>query len=85
MLDSIGHVARVVKDPARTASLFKELFGSKVVSRADEDGHQETFVGLVEPGSYFPVPTWNVRARAITSPFAFRNPRCWSAPKSSNG
>ncbi len=46
MLDSIGHVALIVKDPAKTASLFKELLDSKVVSRTDEDGHQETFVRL---------------------------------------
>jgi catechol 2,3-dioxygenase-like lactoylglutathione lyase family enzyme len=46
MLDEIGHIALVVKDPARTASLFKELFASKAVSRKDADGHDETFVQL---------------------------------------
>jgi hypothetical protein len=46
MLEAIGHVALVVQNPARTASLFKELFASKIVSRKDSDGHEETFVQL---------------------------------------
>ncbi len=46
MLDAISHVALVVKDPVRSASLFKELFGSRVISRTDPDGHDETFVRL---------------------------------------
>jgi catechol 2,3-dioxygenase-like lactoylglutathione lyase family enzyme len=46
MLDEISHIALIVEDPARTASLFKELFDSKVVSRIDADGHEETFVRL---------------------------------------
>ena len=46
MLGAISHVALVVKDPARSASLFKELFDSKVISRTDSDGHDETFVRL---------------------------------------
>jgi catechol 2,3-dioxygenase-like lactoylglutathione lyase family enzyme len=46
MLDAISHVALVVKDPAKTASLFKELFDSKVISRTDSDSHDETFVQL---------------------------------------
>src|SRR5947207_10830757 len=46
MLDAISHVAMVVKDPARTASLFKELFDSRVVSRIDSVNHDETFVQL---------------------------------------
>jgi catechol 2,3-dioxygenase-like lactoylglutathione lyase family enzyme len=46
MLEAIGHVALVVQNPARTASLFKELFASKIVSRKDSDGHAETFVQL---------------------------------------
>jgi hypothetical protein len=33
-------------DPANTASFFKKLFDSKVISRADSDGHDETFVQL---------------------------------------
>jgi catechol 2,3-dioxygenase-like lactoylglutathione lyase family enzyme len=46
MIDAISHVALVVQDPARTASLLKELFGSRVLSRTDSDGHDETFVRL---------------------------------------
>ncbi|HXR93327.1 MAG TPA: VOC family protein [Steroidobacteraceae bacterium] len=46
MLESISHIALVVKDPARTAALFHDLFGSRVVERKDEEGHLETFVSL---------------------------------------
>jgi catechol 2,3-dioxygenase-like lactoylglutathione lyase family enzyme len=46
MLKEIGHIALVVQNPARTASLFKELFASTVISRKDSDGHEETFVQL---------------------------------------
>lgn len=46
MLKEIGHIALVVQDPARTASLFKELFASKSISRKDADDHEETFVQL---------------------------------------
>ena len=46
MLDAISHVALVVEDPARTASLFRELFDSTVKSRTDAEGHDETFVRL---------------------------------------
>ena len=46
MLDAISHVALVVNDPARTASLFKALFDSKVILRKDSDSHDETFIRL---------------------------------------
>lgn len=46
MLESISHIALVVKDPARTAALFHELFGAQSVEREDEEGHLETFVRL---------------------------------------
>lgn len=46
MLDVIGHIALVVGDPARTASLFKDLFNATILSRNDSDGHEETFVRL---------------------------------------
>lgn len=46
MLDSINHIALVVKDPARTAALFHELFGARVRRRIDHEGHLETIVGL---------------------------------------
>ena len=46
MLESISHIALVVKDPARTAALFRDLFDTRVVERDDDDGHLETFVRL---------------------------------------
>jgi catechol 2,3-dioxygenase-like lactoylglutathione lyase family enzyme len=46
MLKEIGHIALVVRDPARTASLFKNLFASTIILRKDSDGHDETFVQL---------------------------------------
>lgn len=46
MLEAISHIALVVKEPARTAALFRDLFGSRVVERKDEEGHLETFVRL---------------------------------------
>jgi catechol 2,3-dioxygenase-like lactoylglutathione lyase family enzyme len=44
MLESISHIALVVRDPARTATLFHDLFGARAVERKDEEGHLETFV-----------------------------------------
>lgn len=46
MLESISHIALVVKEPARTAALFRDLFGARAVERKDEEGHLETFVRL---------------------------------------
>lgn len=46
MLESISHIALVVNDPARTAALFHELFGARVVEREDDEGHRETYVRL---------------------------------------
>jgi catechol 2,3-dioxygenase-like lactoylglutathione lyase family enzyme len=46
MLDAIGHIALVVGDPARTASLFRDLFDARILLRKDPDGHKETFVRL---------------------------------------
>ena len=46
MLESISHIALVVKDPAKTAALFQDLFSVRVVERKDEEGHLETFVRL---------------------------------------
>jgi catechol 2,3-dioxygenase-like lactoylglutathione lyase family enzyme len=61
MLDAIGHIALIVRDSSRTAMLFKELFGAKIVTRKDVDGHEETYVRL---GS-----TWFVLAQAeVTRP-----------------
>lgn len=46
MLESISHIALVVKDPVRTAALFHDLFGAQSVQREDEEGHLEMFVRL---------------------------------------
>ncbi len=46
MLETISHIALVVKDPPRTAALFHDLFGARVVTREDEEGHLETFIRL---------------------------------------
>jgi len=46
MLESISHIALLVKDPARTAALFRDLFSARVVEREDDEGHLETFVRL---------------------------------------
>ena len=46
MLESISHIALVVKDPARTAALFHDLFSTRVIERKDDEGHLETFVRL---------------------------------------
>src|SRR5690349_4403376 len=46
MLESISHIALIVKDPAKTVALFRELFGARAVEREDEEGHLETFVKL---------------------------------------
>jgi catechol 2,3-dioxygenase-like lactoylglutathione lyase family enzyme len=46
MLDAISHIALIVKDSNRTATLFKDLFASRVVVRKEDDGHEETYVRL---------------------------------------
>jgi catechol 2,3-dioxygenase-like lactoylglutathione lyase family enzyme len=46
MLESISHVALVVKDPAKTAALFQDLFDARMAQRKDDEGHLETFVKL---------------------------------------
>ena len=46
MLESLSHIAFTVKDPARTAALFEDLFGARVRERKDEDGHTEMSVRL---------------------------------------
>src|SRR5215469_2818929 len=46
MLEAISHIALVVKDPARTAALFHDLFNARAIERKDEEGHLETFVRL---------------------------------------
>jgi len=56
MLDAIGHVALIVKDPSRTAALFRDLFGAGIVVHKDADGHEETYARLGR--------TWFVLAQA---------------------
>jgi catechol 2,3-dioxygenase-like lactoylglutathione lyase family enzyme len=46
MLESISHIALIVKDPARTAALFHDLFSVRVIEREDDEGHNETFIRL---------------------------------------
>jgi fosfomycin resistance protein FosX len=46
MLESLSHIALVVKDPARTAALFNGLFGVQAIERDDEEGHRQTFFRL---------------------------------------
>jgi catechol 2,3-dioxygenase-like lactoylglutathione lyase family enzyme len=46
MLGSIAHVALTVQDPIRTADFLRDLFEAPVLSRRDEDGHDETFIRL---------------------------------------
>jgi catechol 2,3-dioxygenase-like lactoylglutathione lyase family enzyme len=46
MLDAISHIALVVKDPARTAALFRDLFDARVIEREDEEGHDEIAIRL---------------------------------------
>jgi catechol 2,3-dioxygenase-like lactoylglutathione lyase family enzyme len=46
MLESISHIALVVKDPAKTAALLHDLFSAPVIERQDEEGHLETFLRL---------------------------------------
>jgi hypothetical protein len=46
MLDAISHIALIVRDSSRTATLFKDLFGAKIIVRKDEDGHDETYLRL---------------------------------------
>ena len=46
ILDELSHIALVVADPQRTVALFQKLFDPPVVSRTDDDGHDETLVRL---------------------------------------
>ncbi len=56
MLSKLSHIALIVRDPPRTASLFADVFGAKAVQRTDEDGHEETYMQLGE--------TWFVLVKA---------------------
>ena len=56
MLGKLSHIALIVRDPPRTASLFAEVFGTTPIQRTDEDGHEETYIQLGE--------TWFVLVKA---------------------
>lgn len=44
MSASIGHIALIVRDPARTSELFAGVLGAQIVAhRHDHDGHPQSF------------------------------------------
>jgi catechol 2,3-dioxygenase-like lactoylglutathione lyase family enzyme len=55
-LSKLSHIALIVRDPSRTASLFAEIFGTKATQRVDEDGHDESYLQLGD--------TWFVLVKA---------------------
>lgn len=55
-LGKLSHIALVVRDPSRTASLFAEVFGAETIRRTDEDGHDESYMYLGD--------TWFVLVKA---------------------
>jgi catechol 2,3-dioxygenase-like lactoylglutathione lyase family enzyme len=67
---SIGHIALVVADPARTALLFEALFAAKAVRRVDADGHDEMFINL--GGTWFLLAKANVERTRTGDHIAFR-------------
>lgn len=56
MLGKLSHIALIVRDPSRTASLFADLFGARAIQRTDEDGHDENYLRLGD--------TWFVLVKA---------------------
>lgn len=56
ILSKLSHIAFIVRDPPRTASLFADVFDAKTVHRTDEDGHDESYVQLGD--------TWFVLVKA---------------------
>jgi catechol 2,3-dioxygenase-like lactoylglutathione lyase family enzyme len=47
MFASIGHIALIVRDPARTAELFAGVLGAQVIlDRPDDEGHPQSFAKL---------------------------------------
>ena len=56
MLGKLSHIALVVRDPSRTASLFVDVFGAKTLRRTNEDGHDESYLQLGD--------TWFVLVKA---------------------
>ena len=56
MLSKLSHIALIVRDPYRTASLFADIFDAKAGQCTDEDDHDEHYVQLGD--------TWFVLAKA---------------------
>lgn len=56
MLSKLSHIALIVRDPFRTASLFADIFGVRIIRRTDKDGHDESYVQLGD--------TWFVLVKA---------------------
>ncbi|HEX7341768.1 MAG TPA: VOC family protein [Rhodanobacteraceae bacterium] len=46
MLDKLSHIALIVRNPDRTASLFADIFGAQTIRHHDDDGHDESHVQL---------------------------------------
>jgi catechol 2,3-dioxygenase-like lactoylglutathione lyase family enzyme len=70
MLESISHIALAVRDPARTAALFHDLFNTQVIERKDDDGHLETFISL--GGTWFVLVASPVERARTGDHIAFR-------------
>jgi catechol 2,3-dioxygenase-like lactoylglutathione lyase family enzyme len=70
MLEAISHIALVVKDPARTAALFHDLFDVRALVRKDAEGHSETFVRLA--GTWLVLVTAPVERPRTGDHIAFR-------------
>jgi catechol 2,3-dioxygenase-like lactoylglutathione lyase family enzyme len=56
MLSKLSHIALIVRDPSRTASLFADVFGARIIQRTDEDGYDESYMQLGD--------TWFVLVKA---------------------
>jgi catechol 2,3-dioxygenase-like lactoylglutathione lyase family enzyme len=69
VLNSIGHIALIVADPARTARLFEVLFEAKTVRRLDADGHDEMFINL--GGTWFLLAEASVERQRTGDHIAF--------------
>lgn len=40
----LDHIALIVRDPSRTATLVETIFDAKAIRRHDDDGHDETYL-----------------------------------------
>lgn len=55
-LSKLSHIALIVRAPSRTASLFADVFGARIIQLTDEDGHDESYMQLGD--------TWFVLVKA---------------------